>query len=399
MKHGKQFGKILAGVIAAALLFTPVKAFAADSAVIDETKDCRIALSYKDRDNVPITDMRVRVYQVATAKGEILGDNDFTLHYTLTSQFTKYEQTGSMPITGFSESALNEALKIREGESPEDRLARWQSIALTLSSPVRADATPQGDKKTGTDGSVVFEGLKPGLYLVIADGATVTEPDALYRYTYHPTFIALPRYVNGAWEYGMDLGMTTMSPKCDYERVPREEYEYFIYKRWVNDGGTARPTNIRVDLYRNGAFYQTIYLNEANGWNYSWKSVGAYSWYAVERTTNTGYSVSMSVDGRAITFTNTYTPPPPPPPPPPETPPPENPPPPEEEDVLGARREESEVLGARRSRATEDAAVLGARRLPRSGQLWWPVPILAGTGIILFAAGAARRRKSTETGT
>ena len=31
--------------------------------------------------------------------------------------------------------------------------------------------------------------------------------------------------------------------------------------------------------------------------------------------------------------------------------------------------------------------VLGARRLPQTGQLWWPVPILLTAGILLFVSG------------
>ena len=57
--------------------------------------------------------------------------------------------------------------------------------------------------------------------------------------------------------------------------------------------------------------------------------------------------------------------------------------------VAGAYREpEGEVLGAART----PQAVLGASRLPQTGQLWWPVPILFICGIALMAGGLVKRR-------
>ena len=41
-------------------------------------------------------------------------------------------------------------------------------------------------------------------------------------------------------------------------------------------------------------------------------------------------------------------------------------------------------------------AITGSR-LPQTGQLWWPVPILAGAGIILIVIGIMRRRRSDDT--
>lgn len=48
------------------------------------------------------------------------------------------------------------------------------------------------------------------------------------------------------------------------------------------------------------------------------------------------------------------------------------------------------VLGMRRRRGWEKG-VLGRRRLPQTGTLQWPIPVLAGTGILLFFIGWMRR--------
>ncbi len=60
--------------------------------------------------------------------------------------------------------------------------------------------------------------------------------------------------------------------------------------------------------------------------------------------------------------------------------------------VAGATRtpepEGGDVLGAART----PQAVLGASRLPQTGQLWWPVPVLMFVGIALMAGGLVKRR-------
>ena len=56
------------------------------------------------------------------------------------------------------------------------------------------------------------------------------------------------------------------------------------------------------------------------------------------------------------------------------------PPPPSEGSVLGASRDEI------------PPEVLGANRLPQTGQLWWPVPVLCIMGLGLIVSGVHRRK-------
>ena len=50
------------------------------------------------------------------------------------------------------------------------------------------------------------------------------------------------------------------------------------------------------------------------------------------------------------------------------------------------------VLGASRDAAEPMPEVLGANRLPQTGQLWWPVPVLCILGLGLISSGVYRRR-------
>lgn len=397
MTMHRRLTKFITLLTAIILMMMPLKAYAADGIEIDRThKNGVVSIRYTDRNGRAIAGMRVRLYRVASVEGRTVAGNanGYELHYTLTDEFKQFDEvTGTTRVTGFSEDVLNNALQIRPGETDGVRTSRWQKIASTIRYYAVTDVAATASDPTLADGSITFTGLMPGLYLLVADGAVVSETDADYRYSYLPTFVALPQYKDGAWDYGATLNFATddptLSPKFTYERIERE-YQYSIYKRWANDTAQVRPASVQVDIYRNNVFYQTVYLTEANGWQYAWRSTGRYSWYAIERTINPGYSVTITTTGTAITFTNTYTPPPPPPPPPPETPPPEvppgDPPPPVEGEV-------PDVLGARRIRGDEPM-VLGARRLPRTGQLWWPVPVLAGAGILFLAAGYVRNRRN-----
>ena len=396
MKSGKRRSKITALLAAVCiLLLVPLRVFAAEGDPIEQRTDCVISLAYKDRNGRPITGMRVRLFHVAHVTGKIMQNavSGYDIDYTLTEEFKQFDEvTGSTRVAGFSEKGINEALKIKDGETSAQRRQRWLDIASTLRYYAVTDVTPTKDSATLDDGTIRFTGLETGLYLLVVDDTVVEETGASVRYRYLPTFVTLPQYDNGTWNYGSDLDYSednpTLRAKYSYHVVERS-YDYEIYKRWANDTAVVRPESVRVDLYRDNAFYQTIYLNEANNWTYQWTSRGQHSWYAIERTISPGYAVTIATTGTAMTFTNTYTPPPETPPPPVEPPPPGDPgdvPPVfagEVPDVLGARRM---LLG------TDEPQVLGARRLPRTGQLWWPVPVLACTGLLLFTAGYVRHR-------
>ncbi len=130
---------------------------------------------------------------------------------------------------------------------------------------------------------------------------------------------------------------------------------------------------------------------KVTGWSYSWEDKPGYTWSFEESYTgDVSYNVSISGtvfgDGGVVvyTITNSYTPSNPPgdnPPPPGDNPPGDNPPgTPDLPDVLGAIRDLPQVLGA--------------RRLPQTGQLWWPLPILVIAGVFLIVKGIRKNSKN-----
>lgn len=125
-----------------------------------------------------------------------------------------------------------------------------------------------------------------------------------------------------------------------------------VQKIWAKDENSKkdRPEKIVVDIYMDNENtpYDTVTLNVANNWKYTWHDLPVgHKWTVAEKEVPAHYKVSITAEGNIISITNEYTKPEIPPPPP---------------------------------------------HIPQTGQLWWPVPLLAMLGTVFFAIGWARRR-------
>ena len=104
----------------------------------------------------------------------------------------------------------------------------------------------------------------------------------------------------------------------------------------------------------------TVVLSEANDWEYTWDDLDADSqWRVVERDVPDGYTVTVEREGRVFIITNTK---------------PDDTPEPSESPEPSTSPDEPE-------------------KLPQTGQLWWPVPLLFCAGLIFVAAGLIIRRR------
>lgn len=182
-----------------------------------------------------------------------------------------------------------------------------------------------------------------------------------------------------------------------------------------DDKDKLRPASVTVQLYADGTVYEgvggegTVVLSAANKWTYTWKDIpkmagGKEIEYTVKETAvPDGYEALIEGDAKkGYTITNSHTP---------------------EEGGGGSRggggsggggathrpgfptgeapnSEASEpdagVLGALRDPIGAIQEVLGASRLPQTGQLWWPIPVLLIAGILLIGGGCISRRKKKD---
>ena len=214
-----------------------------------------------------------------------------------------------------------------------------RSLAQTLDAYVARDTlTPLLSQKTGEDGRVSFDGLSPGLYLVL--GESYTQDNTVY--TPSPMLFYLPgQGEDGGWEYEV-----TASCKFDQEETTDATVFRKVQKVWKDSGNQSkRPEMVFVQLLENGAVVDTVALSEENNWEYTWEGLDASSrWQVAETSVPDGYTVTVTQEGTLFVVTNTY---------PGKTPP----------------------------------------KLPQTGLLWWPVPLLACAGLVLVIAGAAARRR------
>lgn len=214
-----------------------------------------------------------------------------------------------------------------------------RSLAQTLDAYVARDTlTPLLSQKTGEDGMVSFEGLSPGLYLVL--GESYTQDNTVY--TPSPMLFYLPgQGEDGGWEYEV-----TASCKFDREEITDTTVSRKVQKVWKDSGNQSkRPEMVFVQLLENGAVVDTVALSEENNWEYTWENLDASSrWQVAETSVPDGYTVTVTQEGTLFVVTNTY---------PGKTPP----------------------------------------KLPQTGLLWWPVPLLACAGLALVIAGAVARRR------
>ena len=232
----------------------------------------------------------------------------------------------------------------------------WRTLAQTLDAYVARDnLKPLRTAETGDDGRAVFASLDTGLYLVTGDHYC----QGRYTYTPQPFLVCLPMLddESNAWVYD-----AVASCKYDSHYNPPDEGDKTIdrevLKVWEDDGNeNKRPDEIVVQLLRDGEVYDTVTLSANNNWRYTWTGLDDnYTWRVVEYQTPDGYTVTVHREGITFVMTNTY-----------DTPP-DSPP--------GAPPDES--------------------GLPQTGVLWWPVPLLACGGLLLFFIGWVRRHHAEQ---
>ena len=120
-----------------------------------------------------------------------------------------------------------------------------------------------------------------------------------------------------------------------------------MYKLWDDKGyESSRPASVTVQLLRNGKVYDTVSLTADSDWMHEWDELPRYdkdgkeiSWTVKENAVS-GYTADIRQSGVNFTITNS----------------------------------------------------IAKAKLPQTGSLWWPVPVLAAAGLVFLALGMLRRR-------
>ena len=324
--------RMIPALLAALMLSTTVLA----AGRIDLDREAALTISYQDG-SAPLSGAEFRIYLVASV--------DETGELTPADDFDSFQ----VDIRGKNDEA-------------------WRALASTLEGYVLRDGVAPADSgRTDTDGQLHFptdgRKLTPGLYLVLGSRHT----QGGQRYDSMPFMVMLPTQdtERNAWVYDV-----LVSPKFEASAIPDTPSAITrkVLKVWDDAGSEKdRPTEVTVQLLRDGAVYDTVTLSAGNGWSHTWSGLDdSCTWTVVEKECE-GYTVRVEREGITFVMTNTYAAEIP------DDPTPEAPLPPDP------------------AKPTP-----GGPTLPQTGQVWWPVPLLLMTGLLLLAVGLFRRRTTGD---
>ena len=205
------------------------------------------------------------------------------------------------------------------------------------------------EKTVDDSGRVVFSDLKCGSYLIVP---VETENGYLNS---SPFIVSIPLKdeISKQWIYNVSA-----APK--FETDDKEDMEttsISVRKEW--SGNAEHPKNVTVTLYKDGIAVETVILSQANNWYYRWDNLDKkHSWSVIETDVPDGYKVSYSFSQMTIIITNTF------------------------------EKSEGETTKPSTDSPNEETTT-GSDKLVQTGQLNWPVPVLAIAGLLLFSLGWA----------
>lgn len=401
-------GGAIAGMLSALMLPVAVSASAADNnglGKIDMNRDATLSVYYSfdgsSDGDIPeygkMAGVNVKVYKLAS----ISEDGKFTV-------VAPFDQIGS---------EITDMYSIADQD-------KWNSIITDATILVNENnVQPSYSGTSDSEGFAKLGKVDKGLYLGI------NEPIVLdgIQYKYWDFLSVVPGPNNLDENLGNGWDGTWANAIYDVIAIPKREAtklsgdpeEFQLFKQWKNDDSSTRPASIKVNIYCDGSLVETITLSSENNWQYKWKSEKGHTYTVEEVMDFSGYTSGVERKDNTFVITNTKTPVNPEEPKQPETPNnpdepdkprktnnPKNPSNPDTPDTPDTPKtpdkvdtpsnppsDDSGVLGAIRKAIDELPEVLGARRLPQTGQLWWPIPILAILGIILIFLGFRSERK------
>lgn len=263
----------------------------------------------------------------------------------------------------------------------------WPKNASTLEAYVSGTVQPTAVATIGQDGTAAFTGLDCGLYLVSGNACAMNQ----HIYIPQPAIISLPTMdESGQWDYHVSARIKYIEQR-DSSRPSYTQIK--AVKTWLDEGyEEKRPDEVTVQLLKNGKVHDTVTLSADNNWRHTWTRLSRSStWQVVEQEVPEGYTVAITREAAGVfVVTNTYQPEEPPPTTPEEPDKPDEPNTPDNPDH--PEKPDRPVEPDPKPGEPEHPGADG-EKLPQSGVLWWPVPVLAVSGMALFLIGWLRRRE------
>lgn len=301
---------------------------------VDLDRTTSLTITAKFND-MPMTGMKFNVYRVS--------DMDKTGELTVRQAYIPF--AAELDIRGKNDAAW---------QAVSEKLARWLSLNPQIKPTAEAVVKENGLAELGD--------LPMGLYLVTSQGLEKDD----YVYTVAPFFLVFPqRDEKDQWNYDISA-MAKPVPNA-------KKTDYRVIKLWKDTcHPEKRPQTITVQLYCDGVAYgEAVTLPENGHWSHTWEDLEVNHVWTVTESGASGYAPDVTAEGTTFVITNTHTHP--------DTPTdpttPTNPTPPTTPTTPGK-----------------------PGKLPQTGQLWWPVPVLLCGGLLCLVIGLIRRRGARHEG-
>lgn len=234
--------------------------------------------------------------------------------------------------------------------------SQLSEAAAVLENYAVLDGIPaDGSNTTDAEGAAAMGNVGTGVYLIsgeryFTDEFKVTPSPMLAEFT----------------DEQIAEGNITVYTKFEYETIS-DETEFGVRKVWdmQDNSESLRPESVKVEIYCDGELTETVELNAKNNWEYFWQGSAKSDWRVKEIDVPADFTVIIKNNETLFQIENTYVP-------------------------KGGDTSSSEPSS---SKSDSNATGSGNEKLPQTGSLWWPVPVLAGAGVILIAVGGKLNKK------
>ncbi|MDE7364262.1 MAG: Cna B-type domain-containing protein [Ruminococcus sp.] len=253
-------------------------------------------------------------------------------------------------------------------------------IARTLENYVVLDnVAPYASGVSDDNGEVFFNDVPNGIYLLL--GKYIELNDMLYSPS--PFIVSVNYEGDGEPMELFAYAKYTVMSTSSYGR-------YSVVKQFGNIASepTSPDAFVTIEIYCDGNLYETVELNAENKWTYSWESDDYHDWRVKEINVPVEYYVNYSRDRATLIVVNTK-----------KKVFPGN-------DILTTTvpttTETTVTTSTTKTNSTSKTianvttTITTNAKLPQTGQLWWPIPVLSIAGMVFLSAGLVIRNKDSE---
>lgn len=292
---------------------------------------------------------------------------------TVTGTLTLYCRTEEITLSGMNWNIYRVGSRTGSGFVLDGDFSNYQvdlsdltsdsgrkTAAKTLENYAVLDGIlPTSFGRTDDNGVKKFEGLVPGLYLISGNELVIGNT------TYVPSTLLIE--------------ISSTGQPVDIDAYPKiisrveenpEEIDYSAKGFWRDENGEdiVDASPIKIEIYRNNELFDTVILDENNNWTHNWKGSPDDEWRIKEIDVPDNVTVIYDSNERQFVVVNT----------------PKTEKPPVTTTTTVTTSDETTTTTTKAATTTKKK---NDEKIPQTGQLWWPVPLLGLMGLILIAIG------------